>query len=313
MARRAGSGCNLFGMSRPLRIQFPGALYHITSRGDGREAIYLDDRDRTAFLRVLAHTCDRFNWVCHGYCLMTNHYHLLVETPDSNLALGMRQLNGMYTQRFNRRHGRVGHVFQGRYHAVIVQKESHLLAVARYIVLNPVRAGLVRSPHGWRWSSYRATAGLVDAPVWLRTDWLLESFCSEQAAASHAYQRFVHEGLREPPLWEQLKQQMYLGDDEFVTSTQARAASNGQPEEVPAAQRRPVPRSLCSYEQESPDREQAIIAAYRSGGYSMRTIARHFGLHRSRISQILAESDGSHPNNGVTRTSPLDINDLTPS
>jgi REP element-mobilizing transposase RayT len=284
------------GMSRPLRIQFPGALYHVTSRGDGREAIYRDDRDRIAFLAVLAHTCERFNWVCHGYCLMTNHYHLLVETPDANLTLGMRQLNGMYTQRFNRRHARVGHVFQGRYHAVLVQKESHLLEVARYIVLNPVRAGLVRSPRSWRWSSYGATAGLADTPAWLCTGWLLKSFGGEPVAASQAYRRFVDDGTYESSPWEQLKQQIYLGDDDFVASTQARIAGNSQLDEIPSAQRRPVPRSLESYENEAVDRKRAIVTAYRSGGYSMRAIGRHFGLHLSRVSQILLEIDD--PNSG---------------
>lgn len=279
------------GMSRQLRIQFPGALYHVTSRGDGRETIYVDDRDRIAFLDVLALTCERFNWACHSYCLMSNHYHLLVETPDANLSLGMRQLNGMYTQRFNRRHTRVGHVFQGRYHAVVVQKESHLQEVARYIVLNPVRAGLARSARSWRWSSYRATAGLTDPPIWLHTNWLLESFGRNRVAASEVYQRFVHEGVREPSPWEQLNQQIYLGDDAFVAATQARITGKGQSEEVPAAQRRPAPRSLESYEREAPDRERAIIAAYRSGGYSMRAIGHHFGLHLSRISQILMAID----------------------
>lgn len=295
MTRARESRGIVCGMSRPLRIQFPGALYHITSRGDGREIIYLDDRDRTVFLGVLKHVCARFNWVCHGYCLMPNHYHLLVETPDANLALGMRQLNGMYTQRFNRRHGRVGHVFQGRYHAVVVQKESHLLEVARYIVLNPVRAGLARSARSWRWSSYRATAGLANPPAWLCTGWLLQSFGRGHVAASEAYRRFVDEGVREPSPWEQLKQQMYLGDDGFVAAAQATIAGNNQSEEVPVAQRRPIPRSLESYEREAPDRERAIAAAYRSGGYSMRAIGRHFGLHLSRISQILIGIDGSNP------------------
>ena len=298
-------------MSRPLRIQYPGALYHVTSRGDGREAIYLDDRDRTAFFGVMAHVCKRFNWVCHSYCLMTNHYHLLVETPDANLALGMRQLNGMYTQRFNRRHGRVGHVFQGRYHAVIVQKDSHLLEVARYIVLNPVRAGLAASARGWRWSSYRATAGIADPPAWLRTDWLLRSFDRNQVTAASAYQRFVAEGMCEPSPWEQLKQQVYLGDDAFVISTQARIACSSYSEDVPVAQRRPIPRSLENYEREAPDRESAIIAAYRSGGYSMRAIGRHFGVHPSRISQILSLVGAT--NLDESRMSPLTIKDLTPS
>ena len=132
-------------MARPLRIEYAGALYHLTSRGDRREDIYLDDIDRVIFLEVLAGVCERFCWVCHAYCLMSNHYHLLIETRESTLSQGMRQLNGVFTQRSNHRHHRVGHVFQGRYKAILVQKESYLLELARYVVLNPVRAGMVRS------------------------------------------------------------------------------------------------------------------------------------------------------------------------
>ncbi len=154
-------------MSRPLRIEFPGALYHVTARGNRREAIYEDDKDRRLFLDGLGDVVDRFNWLCHAHCLMTNHYHLVVETPDGNLAKGMRQLNGVYTQTINRRHGRSGHVFQGRYTAVLVDADAHLLELARYVVLNPVRAGMVGDPGKWKWSSYRATAGKAKPPPWL--------------------------------------------------------------------------------------------------------------------------------------------------
>ena len=154
-------------MARPLRLEFPGALYHVTSRGNQRGNIFDDNDDRRQFLLVLQEVCHRYNWICHAYCLMSNHYHLLIETPDGNLSQGMRQLNGVYTQYFNRRHGRVGHVFQGRYKGILVDKNSYLLELARYIVLNPVRAGLVRSAREWPWSSYRATAGLTECPGWL--------------------------------------------------------------------------------------------------------------------------------------------------
>jgi len=170
-------------MARPLRIEFPGALYHITSRGDGREDIYLDNNDRNNFLAVLDQVYERQNWRCHAYCLMTNHYHLLIETPEGNLSHGMRQLNGVYTQRFNRNHRRVGHVFQGRYKAILVEKESHLLELSRYIVLNPIRARMVHAAQDWVWSSYRSTAGLVACPSWLYVDWLLSAFSKRKSSA----------------------------------------------------------------------------------------------------------------------------------
>ena len=126
-------------MARPLRIEYPGAVVHVTSRGNEKRAVFEDDPDREAFLNTLAHVNKRYHWICHAYCLMDNHYHLLIETPEGNLSLGMRQLNGVYTQTLNRRHRRVGHLFQGRFKAILIQKDSHLLEVCRYVVLNPVR------------------------------------------------------------------------------------------------------------------------------------------------------------------------------
>jgi putative transposase len=122
----------------------------LTSRGDGRDDIYLTDDDRALFLSVLGQVCERFNWECHSHCLMTNHYHLMIEAPVGNLSQGMRQLNGVYTQRFNQQPQRVGHVFQGRYKSILVQKESYLLELSRYIVLNPVRAGRVVKAENWQ-------------------------------------------------------------------------------------------------------------------------------------------------------------------
>ena len=129
-------------MARPLRLEIPGGLYHVTFRGDRREDIYLNDTDRQRLLDLLGEVCSRHNWLCHAYCLMDNHYHIVVETIDGNLSAGMRQLNGVYTQWRNRAHNRVGHVFQGRFTAIIVPREAYLLCLARYVMLNPVRAGI---------------------------------------------------------------------------------------------------------------------------------------------------------------------------
>ncbi|MFH1142435.1 MAG: transposase, partial [Candidatus Uhrbacteria bacterium] len=148
-------------MARPLRIEFPGATYHVTSRGNARNDIFLSDNDRHQFLKTLSETIERYNWLCHSYCLMGNHYHILIETPEGNLAKGMRQLNGVYTQAFNKINQRVGHIFQGRYKAFLIEKEPYLLEVIRYIVLNPVRALLVNDPKNWKWSSYCAFAGIT--------------------------------------------------------------------------------------------------------------------------------------------------------
>ena len=277
-------------MARPLRIEFAGALYHVTSRGDRREDIYLDDADRVMFLEVLAEVCDRFRWVCHAYCLMSNHYHLLIETRDSTLAKGMRQLNGVFTQRSNRRHHRVGHVFQGRYKAILVQKETYLLELARYVVLNPVRAGMVRTARDWPWSSYRATAGWSDVPSWLTIDWLLSAFGAQRKAAMEAYRRFVSAGKASSSPWDELKRQVYLGDEAFVDRMLARLESDAPLAEIPSTQHRPTPKPLAHYAKVNRDRDASIVEAYRSGGYSMKVIGDHFGLHYSMVSRIVKKA-----------------------
>lgn len=274
-------------MARPLRIEFAGALYHVTSRGDGREDIYLDDTDKESFLEILKDVCERFNWVVHAYCLMSNHYHLLIETPDANLSKGMRQLNGVFTQRFNRNHKRVGHVFQGRYKAILVQKESYLLELARYIVLNPVRAEMVRSAKDWPWSSYRATGGFINHDKWLTVDWILSAFSPKKKIAVKRYREFVSEGRNQSKIWQQLKNQIYLGSDEFVDDMQSKISLDTNLSEVPSSQKRQVAKSLSYYEKKYPDRDQAIVNIYASGGYSMKEIGDYFEIHYSRVSRII--------------------------
>ena len=280
-------------MARPLRIEFAGALYHITSRGDGREDIYLDGTDRTLFLEVVGEVCAQFNWLCHAYCLMDNHYHLLIETREGNLSRGMRQLNGVYTQKFNRRHGRVGHVFQGRYKAILVHKDGYLLELARYIVLNPVRAQMVRAAKDWPWSSYRATADSAEAPAWLYTDWLLSAFAARRREAVQRYREFVAQGKGQPSPWQQLKNQIYLGDDKFVEKMQRKVASDAPLGDVPALHKRPVAKPLADYERKFKARDDAIVAAFRGGGHTQKAIADYFGLHYSSVSKILKKLDDS--------------------
>ena len=178
-------------MARPLRIEYPGALYHVTSRGDRQEAIFDDDQDRTAYLNILADVISRFRWRCHAYCLMGNHYHLMIETPEANLTKGMRQLNGVFTQWSNRRHKRSGHLFQGRYKSILVDRDVYFPELARYIVLNAVRAAMVKHPRLWAWSSYGATIGTSPAPAWLSTDVLLAEFAKSRSGARRKYQEFV--------------------------------------------------------------------------------------------------------------------------
>lgn len=273
-------------MARPLRIEFAGALYHITSRGDRREAVFEDDEDREAFLGVLAEVVDRFNWICHAFCLMTDHYHLIIETVDGSLSRGMRQLNGVYTQASNRRHNRFGHLFQGRYKGILVDKDAYLLELSRYVVLNPVRAGMVAVPEQWPWSSYGAMIGEAPVPKWLAVNGLLRRFGSRRADAREHYRRFVREGIGQT-VWDGLRQQIYLGDQAFVERMQAKVKVRGDVLTVPQAQRRPPAPALADISANHPDRNTAILVAYRTGAYSYREIAEHFGIHLATVGRVV--------------------------
>lgn len=234
-------------MARPLRIELAGGVYHVTSRGDRRENIYRSDEDRVEWLAVLGQLCARFNWRCHAWCQMSNHFHLVLETPDANLSQGMRQLNGVYTQRFNRHHGLAGHLFQGRFKAILVERETYLLELARYVVLNPVRAGMVARPDDWSWSSYRAMVAAAPTPEWLETDWLLGQFGDERAQAQAGYAAFVIEGIGQPSLWKGLRHQILLGSERFVEQRLDAWKPVDKLREVPRAQRRVLAKPLAEF------------------------------------------------------------------
>ena len=274
-------------MSRPLRIEYEGAHYHVTTRGDRRERIYDDDRDRERFLELLGRVVEDFNWLCYAYCLMDNHYHLLVATPDGNLAKGMRQLNGVYTQASNRRHGRSGHLFQGRYKAILVDADAYLLELSRYVVLNPVRAGIVAQPDDWFWSSHRAMLGVAPCPPWLSVDALLAQFARRRSTAIKRYARFVDEGLGSPSIWRQLQRQVFLGDPAFFERIRAEHIGDIDDVNIPAAQRRPAAPPLAVFVAQRGDRDGAMVAAHATGEYSYMQIAEAFGVHFTTVGRIV--------------------------
>ena len=274
-------------MARPLRIEFAGALYHITARGNARGDIFHDDTDRRRFLDLLAEACEIFHWHCHAWCLMGNHYHLLVETGSATLSKGMRWLNGTYTQYYNRRHHRVGHLFQGRFKGILVEKESYLLELARYIVLNPVRARMVHEASEWPWSSYRATAGMEAPHACLTRNWILGCFGDRFSTATRHYRKFVREGRDQPAPWEQLKNQVYLGSDAFVTRVQQQIDEDQSLDDIPKAQPLGPVKPLEHYEERFSSREQAMARAWLDGHYSLNAIGKHFGVSRTTVSRAV--------------------------
>ncbi len=279
-------------MARPLRVDYPGALYHVTARGTERKAIFRHDADREQFLAVLAHAVERYRLRLHAYVLMDNHYHLLVETPEANLSLALRHLNGVYTGAFNRAHRRVGHLFQGRFKAIVVDKESYLLELSRYIHLNPVRTTR-RHPLGrYRWSSYWDYIGRRSAPSWLTREMVLGSVGGKGNTAERRYQAFVEEGAaaETPSLWERVVAQVALGDAKFVASLRRRVTTTHD-REVPSRRRlaeRPswaaieravqasatALRKLATGGRSDPVRAVLVYLARERGGLSLREVGR---------------------------------------
>lgn len=283
-------------MARPLRLEYAGALYHVTARGNARQDIFLDDDDRQRFLGVLDRVVSRFHLLVHAYCLMDNHFHLVVETPEANLSKAMRQLNGVYTQVFNRRHRRVGHVLQGRFKAIVVEREGYLLELCRYVVLNPVRAGLIRQPNTYHWSSYRATAGLASAPACLTVDWLLSQFGRQRSAAQTKYRAFVAEGIGQESPWEQVQGQVLLGSDRFVEQLRPGLQEKRPLKEIPRQQRfadRPTLRQLfpVRFRANRTQRNETIRRAHVEHGYSLSDIGRVLDLHYSTISRLVSAQE----------------------
>ena len=277
-------------MARPLRIEFPGAIYHVTSRGNARRKIFLDDSDRDAFLSTLAWVVERFGWICHAYCLMGNHFHLMIETPEPNLSRGMRQLNGVYTQGFNRLHRKVGHLFQGRFKAILVERDSYLLELARYVVLNPVRAKMVKAPENYKWSSYRPTLGLDPVPQGLSIGWLLGQFAKTKPVARQRYAAFVRAGIGGRAPWAELKGQVLLGGEHFVEKMAPQLKASETVAEIPKRQRRlhrPSIKKLLAAADSKASRNVAMVQAYLAHGYTLAEIGREAGLHYATVSRIV--------------------------
>jgi putative transposase len=288
-------------MARPLRIEFPGAVYHVTSRGDRRESIFDDDEDRHAFLNVVAQATERFDAAILSYCLMDNHYHLVIHTRRGNLSRFMQQLNGVYTQIYNRRHRKVGHLFQGRFKGILVDENAYLLEVCRYVDLNPVRARMVRDPGNWRWSSYRAHTGNTTPPAWLDTaavhGYLLgrdAGTAADRRRAGLRYTALVAAG-KGVKLWDEaLTQQIYLGGPDFVERMQALIEKDAsKTKDIPRMQRHAAPKPIDYYLKRNKDRNAGICEAVTKGQHSITDVGKALGLTVSRVSRIVKAGNES--------------------
>lgn len=285
-------------MARPLRIEFPGAVYHVSSHGEGNSSIFMDNADRQCLLSALAHGMQRFDAQVLAYCLLKDSFELVVYTAQANLSRLMRHVNGVYTQAFNRRHGKAGPVLQGRFKSVLVDREKTLLGACQYVDSAALRAGLVRTAGAWNWSSYGAHTGASEASAWLDSKGLL-SFVLGREARTPSEQRKAGEKYADllarfdgAAFWAQnLRHQIYLGDEAFVARLHSAKGRGAAASAKPAARRGKT--SVAQWIKDSGSREQGLLRAYTEGGLSMTAIGESLGLSVSRVSRLIARAESS--------------------
>lgn len=264
-------------MTRPARLEFPNALYHAISHGHTGENLFIEDDDRQAFLVLLEELLSRHDIICYAFCLMDGHYELLVETPKANLSQLMRGLNGRYTKYLNKKNKRIGHLFQGRYKAVVVQKELYLLELSRYIILNPVRAGLVNKPESYPWSSYSATIRQSICPDWLAAENLINTCHNKKNEAAQLYKAYVENGI-DQAFSGKIQHQIYLGDQSFIYQVK---------KQVTKGTKQSPKRAIEKIISRVADRNTAMKVIYKTGHYTMFEIARYFNVHYSTVSRAI--------------------------
>jgi len=284
-------------MGRPLRIEYPEAFYHVTSRGNERKDVFKSHRDREKFLTYLQTATERYGAAVHVYCLMSNHYHLLLETPEGNLSQIMRHINGAYTNYYNTKRNRTGHLFQGRYKAILVDADEYAVELSRYIHLNPVRAKMVEEPEGYWWSSFRAYIGKSKVPEWLKTGFILRYFGSNSQVAEKEYHRFVHELLGEENDFsvDCSTATAILGSSEFIASIEDKFLLNKEPDRnIPELRKISKRLSLeaiieeaggCFVESKQLATKAGIYICHKYSGARLKEIGERFGIGESAVSQ----------------------------
>ena len=313
-------------MARPLRVQYPGAFYHVTSRGNERKAIFKSKGDRERFLSYLESANERYDAIIHTYCLMGNHYHILLETPRSNLSQILHHINGAYTTYYNVKRKRVGHLFQGRYKSILVQKDAYCKELSRYIHLNPVRAGIVRKPSQYKWSSYCYLIGLKKVPQWFSDEAVLGYFDKDKKRAQGLYRDFVEKALgkeMEDPL-SKVFASTFLGNDRFIEWAKEKwiGFKNVDPRNVPAMKRLMDKASLKRIDEivdsvigrkDIMFRKFCIYTSHQIVGYPLKEIGNHYGMRGSAASQSSRRFKEEISKNRELRRVEKDIrNRLTP-
>ena len=303
-------------MSRPLRIEYAGAVYHITARGNERGEIFTDNHDRQRFIGMLIDNLDMYKVRLYAYVLMGNHYHLLIETRNANLSVFMHALQSHYTNYFNNRHDRVGHLFQGRYKAIMVDKDGYLLELSRYIHLNPVRAGLTRRPGEWKWGSYDEYVSKQTGCKWVESETVLRYFGRSRGEAARKYINYIKEGMEEDGAspFDAIKGQIVLGDEDFFNKIKNKYATDKPyaKTDLPAARllgrwgEKDAEKALAAVAKRFNVEPKSLLATHQKGnnpriiaiflfrklsGWTINKIGSYFGISYSAVTKILTRND----------------------
>ncbi len=273
-------------MVRPLRIEYPGAIYEITVRGNAGDAIFKQDEDRVSFLKNFGSVCKRFNWDCYAYCLLDSEYQLLIKTHDANLSRGMREVNGIYTQAMNRKYQQRGHILEGRYQAIVLQKDPYLAKIHRKIVLLPVHHRLVETPLDWNWSNYRGMMGKDWTASWLKWKDFFHSFAAHTGEARRKYAEYISENHFKQRFYKP-RARIILGSESFIEEVQTLTIDNHPVNDIIKQQRNF--KSLAQYKHQENSRNEAIKAAFASGSFTLKQIGDYFKLHYTTVSRIARE------------------------
>ena len=281
-------------MARPLRPEYAGAVYYVSSAGNRGQSIFQNSADGNGWIEILEGICGRFGCRCFGYCLMSDGYHLVIETPKPNLSKSIRQLNGVYTQRSNRLHDTDGHVFRGRYKSIVVQREKYLLPLMAHIFLLPLRAGFVKHPNQFKWSTCRYLYGKDQAPEYIDLEWFPRGFFSD----TDRFDEFLEEN-RSRDVISETRKQIYLGDDEFIELVQEKTKKASRSRDIPRYQvTKPVSSVLNGLARSGHSRDEAIAKTYLTGDYTLREVADAVSVHYSVVSKIVSEYEKGSSRSG---------------
>ena len=277
-------------MARPVRIEYPGASYYLSSRGVDGQNIFNGIKDRQSFLSILQEVSQRMHWTIYAYNLLPDSYQLFIKTNSANLSKGMRQLNGIYTQRHNAKYQSTGNIFQGRFKALLVDPEHSFEAVITHILSLPVQKQKTRQLEKWKWSSYQASIGLLDAPAWLNTTDVLSYFAKQKKRARKALLKKIKNYDKDFDLMSQVQGQILLGSEKFVNKWKKQLASGKVMDKARQRKAKPV-KALSTFAKRFKDPKTAMVNAYNTGNYTLAQIAEHFNVHYSTVSRAVKKAE----------------------